>query len=249
MVMMAADGANLRVLTEMLQFGFQGVPALHGFQNLRAGEGGPIGGDNHGGGVLFPQHGRHFRQLLGIHARGAGEDDRSGEFHLVVKELAEILHVHLAFFRVHHGGEAVEGNFGGGEALHGANHIAELAHARGLDEDAVGGVLFQHLLQRLAKIAHQAAADAALAHFRHLDAGVLHKAAVNTDFAEFVFNQHKLFALEGLGDELLNQRGFARAQEAGENIDLRHGFHLFRFLAFFAALRRGPILAHFLLFV
>ena len=117
------------------------------------------------------------------------------------------------------------------DALHRANHVAQLAHAGRLDENAVRSVLLEHLLQRFAEIADEAAADASLAHLGHLNAGVLHEAAVNADLAKFVFNQHQLFARKSLGDQFFNQRRFAGSKETGENINFRHCFHLFQYFA------------------
>ena len=79
-----------------------------------------------------------------------------------------------------------------------------------------------NLLQRLVEVAHQRAADAAGGHFADLHAAVLQEAAVNGDLAELVFDQHQLFALIGLGQQLLDERGLARAKESGDNVDLCH---------------------------
>lgn len=63
--------------------------------------------------------------------------------------------------------------------------------------------LGEHLLQRVGKVAHEAAADAAGVHLVDLHAGVLEEAAVDGDLAELVFDQHDLFARVGLGDQFL----------------------------------------------
>ena len=87
-------------------------------------------------------------------------------------------------------------------------------------------ILVDHLAQRLAEVAHQRAADAAGVHLRHLDAGLLHEAAVNADLAEFIFNQNDLLAGKRLFKQFLDQRRLARAKKAGKNINFRHGKHL-----------------------
>ena len=92
--------------------------------------------------------------------------------HLIVKELAEILHIHLAFHGVHHRGGAIKGE-GLVNALYGPDHIAQLAYAAGLDQDTVRMELLQYLGKGLGKIPHQGAADTTGVHFRDLDAGVL----------------------------------------------------------------------------
>ena len=68
------------------------------------------------------------------------------------------------------------------------------------------------------------AADAAGVHLGDVDAGILQKAAVNADLAEFVFDQHNLFTLERFLDELFDQGRFACTQKAGENINFRYLF-------------------------
>ena len=72
-------------------------------------------------------------------------------------------------------GKAVQLHFRGlrHRALYGGNHIAELAHAGGLNQNAVGVKLPLHVLQRLAEVAHQGAADAPGGHLGDLDPGVL----------------------------------------------------------------------------
>ena len=130
--------------------------------------------------------------------------------HLVVKELAEILHIHAAFHGVHHRGGAIKEE-GLVNALHGPDHIAQLAYTAGLNEDPVRMELLQHLGKGFGKIPHQGAADAARVHFRDLNAGILQKTSVDADFAKFVFDQHQLFPGVGLPNELFDQGGFACA--------------------------------------
>ena len=82
--------------------------------------------------------------------------------------------------------------------------------------------LGEHLLQRVGKVAHEAAADAAGVHLIDLHAGVLEEAAVDGDLTELVFDQHDLFARVGLGDQLFDERGLAGAEKTGENINFCH---------------------------
>ena len=112
-----------------------------------------------------------------------------------------------------------------GHVVHHAADVRELAHAGGLDQDAVGMVGIDQLAQGLGEVAHQRAADAAGVQLGDLYAGILHEAAVDADLAVLVLQQHDLLALEGAVQQLLDQRGLARAQEAGNNVDLGHGSH------------------------
>ena len=207
---------------EVLELGGQRVAPLHRLEDLLAVELRPRRGHDRGGRVLLAQQRHGGVELLGADALGAREDDGARVLDLVVEKLAEVFHVHPALVRVHDGREAVEHQLVGLHALHGADDVAQLADARGFDEDAVGVKLGEHLLQRVGKVAHEAAADAAGVHLIDLHAGVLEEAAVDGDLAELVFDQHDLFARVGLGDQLFDERGLAGAEKTGENINFCH---------------------------
>ena len=190
-MMMAANGADFlffRFGGELVERSREGVLALHGGKDLRAVKLIPGSGDDDGGRVVLPEHFDRCGELVRRDGIRAGKDDRAGVLHLVVKELAEVLHVHPALVGIHHSGEAVERKVMGIHALHGADHVAQLAYAGGLDEDTVRRELGEHLLERIREVAHEAAADAAGVHLGDLHAGILQKAAIHGDLAEFVFN-------------------------------------------------------------
>ena len=153
---------------------------------------------------------------------GVGQNDTARVLHLVVEEFTEVLHVHLALARIHHGGEAIQHCPFGGGALYGADDVGEFAHARGLNEDAVGCVLGQHLRQGLAEIANQGAADAAGIHLVDLDARLGEEAAVDADLTELVLDEYQLLACVGLSDELFDEGGLTGPKEAGKNVDFGH---------------------------
>ena len=189
----------------------------------------PGSGDDSGFGILLLQHMNGSFQLFLTQLLGAGEDDGAGGFDLVVIELAEVLHIDLDLGSVSHGDEAVQNHivgFGGG-FLNGNNHIGQLAHAGGFDQDAVGVELLLNVLQSLVEVTHQRAADAAGRHFGDLHAGFLQEAAVDADLTELVFNQNQLFVGESLGQQLLDQCGFTGTQKAGNNINFRHSIMSF----------------------
>ena len=206
---------------------------FHGGEDGLAGELIPGGGEDGGVGILLPQQGHGGLQLLLAQLLGTAEDDGAGGLDLVVVKLAEVLHVDLHLGGVGHGDEAVELHvrlvLHG--VLHGHDHVAELAHAGGLDEDAVGVELVLHLDEGLVEVTHQGAADAARRHLADLHAGLLQEAAVDGDLTELVFDQHQLFALVGLGQQLFDQSGFARAQEAGHDVDFCHSITFLHFEA------------------
>ena len=202
---------------------------LHGGQNGLAVQLVPGGGQDGGGGVLLPQQGRGGLQLLLGQLLGPGQDDGAGGLDLVVIELAEVLHIHLHLAGVGHGDKGVQPhirNIRHG-VLHRHDDVAELAHAGGLDEDAVRLELLLYLPQGLAEVAHQGAADAARGHFGDLDTGVLQKAAVDADLAELVFDQHQLLALICLLHHLLDEGGLTCAQETGHDVNFCHNSTFF----------------------
>ncbi|EFB75082.1 hypothetical protein SUBVAR_06628 [Subdoligranulum variabile DSM 15176] len=202
------------------QLGHQVALAVHDRDDLGAGQGGPVGGDDGGGGVLLGEQGHGVGDLLFAGVAGAAEDDAGSMADLVIVELAEVLHIHLDLVHIGHGDKAVEDDGQGlGHAFHGAGHVGQLAHAGGLDEDAVGVVGLDDLFQGLPEVAHQGAADAAGVQFVDLDAGLPHEAAVNADLAEFVFDQDDALPGEALLDQFLDERGLACAQKAGKNIN------------------------------
>ena len=181
-------------------------------------------GENGGIGVLLPQQRHGGLQLLLAQPLGAGEDDGAGGLDLVVVELAEVLHVYLDLGGVRYGHKAVQLHVR--YVLHGVlhrhDHVAELAHAAGLDEDAVRVELLMYVLQRLVEVAHQRAADAPGGHFTDLHAGVLQEPTVNADLTELVFDQYQLLAGEGLGQQFLDKSRLTCAQESGNDVDLCH---------------------------
>ena len=201
----------------------EGMAFLHRREHLCASQLVPRRGEDARLVVVLAQQ-RHRRlELFSRYVLGAAEDDRARMLDLIEEEFTEILDVHLALGHVRDGHKAVELYLDlPGHALDRVNHVGELAHAGGLDEDAVWMILFDHLAQRLAKIAHQRAADAAGVHLGNLNARFLEETAVDADFAEFVFDQNNLFILEGFAEQLFDERRLARAQKAGNNINLGH---------------------------
>ena len=214
-------------LLQLLQLSLQGVLFLHSLQNLCAGQILPGSGDDVGGLIVLTQQSHHILQLLFTHAGGTGQNDAAGMADLIVEKLTKVLHIHLALVGIGHGGEAVEDGLLHLQTLHSADDIGQLAHAGGLDEDAVGMVLLQHLTQRLAEVAYQTAANAAGVHLGDLDTGILQKAAVDADLTELVLDEHQFFALIGFFNELFDQRGLASAQKTGKNVNFGHVFASF----------------------
>jgi hypothetical protein len=185
----------------------------------------PRSRQNGGVGVLLAQHRGGSLELFLRELLRAGKNDRAGGLDLVVVELTEVLHINFDLAGVGHGDIAVELELARAlvdGALDGDDDIRELADAARLNEDAVGVELRHDLFERLVEVADEGAADAARGHLGDLDAGLLQKAAVDVDLAEFVLDQHEFFAAVGFRDQLFDERGLAGAQKAGENVNFRH---------------------------
>ena len=179
------------------QLVFQRVGVLHGGGQVLAVQGRPGGCDDGGRFVVLAQHGDAGLQLLLRNMIGVAEHDATGVLDLIVKELAEVLHIQLAFVGVDHGSERLQHDLLGQNALHGTDDVGQLADTRGLNENAIGGEVGQDLRERLGKITDQGTANAALIHFSDLHAALLEKARVNADLAEFVFDEYDALARIG----------------------------------------------------
>jgi hypothetical protein len=211
-------------LRKLLQHIRGGVAMLHGGKDLLTGQLVPGCGDQ-GGVIVSGTDQLHCLGKLFLgDAIGVAEDHGVCVLDLVSEELAEVLHIHLALVGIHNGGIVAKSNVLPCNPFHGTDHIAELAYTGGLDEDTIGSKLRKHLPESFGEISHQATTNTAGIHLGDLDACILQEAAVDTDLAELVFDEHQLLACVGFFDEFFNQRRFSRAQKAGENIDLRHTF-------------------------
>ncbi len=157
----------------------------------------------------------------------AAEDDGFRILNLIYKEFAKIANVHAAFAHIGNGSAASQAHIVRlRDFINHAADIGELAYAGGLDENAVGMIGIDQLAQGLGKVAHQGAADATGIQLGYLNARILHKAAVNADFAIFIFQQNDLFTLKSAVQKFFDQSRLACAQKTGNNVNLRHFNHL-----------------------
>ena len=212
----------VRLFLQLCQFDGDGAALLHGLHQLLAGQLRPRGRDDHGVLVVLTNHRNALVKLFLCHAVGAAENDGVSRLNLVVVELAEVLHIHLALRRVRHGHEITKLHVVGRNLAHGADDVGQLADAGRLDQNTIRCIVCNDLLERAAEIAHQRAADAAGVHLRDLNARLLQKAAVNADLAEFVLNEDNFLAVIGFLDHLFDKRCLASAKETGININFCH---------------------------
>ena len=124
--------------------------------------------------------------------------------HLVLVELTEIRHVHLAQFRIDNSGESIQFNLLDPGILHGDDDVAQLADARRFDQDSLRLILVNDLFQSRLEIPHQSAANAAGIHLIYLNARILQKASVDSDLSEFILDQNQLLIV-GFLDQLSDQ--------------------------------------------
>ena len=173
---------------------FDGISALHSSEKLCTVKNIPRSGYNGCCGVLFAQKRNGFCNLFLVCTLGMRKNNATRVFDLVIEEFTKVLHIHFALFNVCNGGETVQKNVFYIEVLNSTNNIRKLSNTRRLNQNAVGMVLVKYLLERFAKIANQRAANATAIHFGHFNTCILHKTAINADFAKFIFDQHEFFA-------------------------------------------------------
>ena len=220
-LMMMAMAAMVLVL-HLCQGISKRILAFHSFQQLRAGELIPRRCNQSGLRIVLTQQCNSRIQLGLRNIVRTGKDDGACGFDLIVIEFTKILHVDLNLGRIRDRNRIPQSHLVICNLADSGNHIRKLANAGGLDDDPVGLVLRNHLIQCLAEITDQRTANTAGVHFRNVDACILQETAVNADLTKLILDENKLFALIGFRDHFFDQRGFTRTQEAGINID----FHI-----------------------
>ena len=221
MVMAAAMGTSL-FFGESVQLSGKGGDLFHRGEDLRSVQLIPRCGDNDCVRILFTQESNGIGNLLLGAGLGVAENDSACMGNLIVIELAEVFHIHLALVGVGDSSVAVQHHVIGKHGFHRTNNVGELAYTRRLDEDTVGSILGNHLCQRFGKVAYQGAADATGVHFVDGDARILQEASVNADLAELILDEDNLLSGVCFGQEFFDQRGFTGTQKAGEYIDFGH---------------------------
>ena len=199
--------------------------AFHGGEQLLAGQVLPRGGDDAGVLIQAAQHGNGLVEALLRALSRAGQQDGTGVGYLILEKLTEVLEVHLGLERVNNGYKAVQLNLEV-RVLYRSDNIRQLADAGRLDQDAVWMVLVHNIVQRLAEVANQRAADAACVHLVYNNAGILEEAAVNADLTELVLDQNNLLTLERIGQQTLDEGRLAGTQKTGNNINFSHALSL-----------------------
>ena len=95
-------------------------------------------------------------------------------------------------------------------------HRARVGHAGGFDQHMVKALAaLEQLPQHANQITAYGAADAAVAGLEYFFFGTDDQLMIHTDFTELVFNDRDAPAMV-LGQDAIEQRGFTRAQKAGQ---------------------------------
>ena len=208
--------------SQCLQFCLESGFLFHRSQNLFASQLVPRSCDDRSLRVVFTQQRDSSLQLVFLHTLSTGEDNGGSMLDLVIIKLTEVLHVHLDLGGVGNGGKTIEDSAGSISRLDRTDNVGQFADAGRLNQNTVRMVLFNDLMQCGGKIPDQAAADTAGVHLIDLNTRILQKSPVNSDFTKFVFNQHQLFTLIRLCNQLFNQSRFTGTQKTGENINFGH---------------------------
>ena len=164
-----------------------------------------------------------FLLLLLIHNACSAEDYGSGMFDLIVEELTEVLHVHLALCNVYYGNKVINRDaclFG--NIINRSDNVRKLADARGLDDDSIGLEFVLYLNKCLSEITDKCTADTTGVKLVDRNACVFEESRIDSDLAEFVLDEYELLALVGLIDQFLDKCGLSCSEESRKNINFCH---------------------------
>ena len=207
---------------ELLELVIKCILLCHSVNKLLACELVPLSSNYRSSRILLTEALYALVQLILRKTACVAENKAACIGYLIVEELAEVLHVHLVLLCVNNCSEAVKLHIVSAYVLNSTDNIAELANSGGLDEDTVGMIFLEHLLQSLAEISHKTTADTAGIHLSYLDTGILQEASVYTNVTELILDEHQLFALVALVYELLDKGSLTGSKKAGENSYLCH---------------------------
>ena len=212
----------LNLSSKRIQFSLKGRLLFHNLQNLFTSQLIPGSGDDRCLRIMFTQQRNGSFQLVLFNVLSTGQDNRRSVLDLVVIKFTEVFHVHFDLARIGNGGESTQYSACGICRLNSTDNVRQLADTRRFNQNAVRMVLLNYLMQCSCKIADQAAADTTGVHLIDLNAGILQKSPVNSDFAKLVFDQYQLFTLIAFCNQLFNQSCFTGTQKTGENINFGH---------------------------
>ena len=172
--------------------------------------------------VELPDIVNNIIEFCGRHALLMRKEDGACVLYLVREELSEVLHVHLISLGIDYCSEAVEFYLVILEILNSNDNIRELAYARWLDKDPVRIILLDDLVECLAEVSDECAADAARDHLVDLYAGLSEESCVDSDLTKLVLDQNDVLCLIAFGYKFFDQCCLACSEESGEDIYFCH---------------------------
>ena len=148
------------------------------------------------------------------------EEDHIGEGDLLLG-FVRVLHVSCDVVGIDHSHHAVDEGFIANVLIHekGLHHRPGIGEAGCLDEDVIELVApLEKVAEDSNQVAAHGAADAAVVHFKKLLVGADHQLVVDSDLAEFIFDNGDSEAVF-LGEDAVEECGFPSSEEAGEDRD------------------------------
>jgi hypothetical protein len=139
----------VNVSRKACEFLFNGVTALHSRQKLCTVKSLPRSGYNGCCRVLFAQECYGFGNLFFICALRMRKNDATRVLDLVIEKLTKVLHIHFALHSVNNGCKAVKRSSVSNCTLGSLYNVGKLTNARRLDENSIGLVLVNNLLECL----------------------------------------------------------------------------------------------------
>ena len=180
----------------------------------------PRCGDDAGIRIQFPDDGDIICKLLFGNALSTGENNACGSRNLIIEEFLEVPVIDLGTVAVHDGG--VAGEFQSVHGFYCPQDIGEFSDTGRFNDDPFRLIGLNDLFEAFFKITLQCAADTSAVDFPDLNAGFLQKAAIDSDFTEFVFHKHDLLAREYFLDQFGDQCCFSGSEKAGYYINFCH---------------------------
>ena len=160
MVMLVLMMVLVRLLFKSIKLSLESRFTLHSLKKLCTRKLIPRSRNNNRSIVVSLEKLYTLVNLLVRDALRMAEYDASGIFHLIVEEFTEILHMHLALFRIYNGSKSVEHRALCICSLNRLDNVGKLTYTGGLDKYSVGRKFIDDLLKCRGKIANKRATDA-----------------------------------------------------------------------------------------
>ena len=208
--------------SQLVEFCVQSLVGLHYLEHLCSAQLIPVSRYDLCCLVELPDIVNNIIEFCGRHALLMRKEDGACVLYLVREELSEVLHVHLISLGIDYCSEAVEFYLVILEILNGNDNIRELAYARWLDKDPVRIILLDDLVECLAEVSDECAADAARDHLVDLYARLSEESCVDSDLTKLVLDQNDVLCLIAFGYKFFDQCCLACSEESGEDIYFCH---------------------------